>query len=135
MKGAVEKGGEVLVVAPCEGRPDLPEHVRGFATSESSLELFWNNLVRFKDTPLEECHRVIHDTFQLYMWKTFRVLKNFKEDQLAIHVHSQLPADRLAEAGFVPVADPQAWIDERAARGDGQCRVIDNGNKMFVMGR
>jgi hypothetical protein len=63
------------------------------------------------------------------------VLRNFKHDRLTIHIHSQLPPEVLAEAGFVPCADPQAWIDERAARGDGKLHVIDNGNKLFVRGR
>ncbi len=134
MKGAVEPGGEVLVCAPCEGRPDLPPQVRGFATSEKSLELFWKNLVTLRHQPLDEAYRWIDDNFQLYLWKTWRVLRNFGHDRLKIHVHCQLPDEALREAGFIPVADPQAWIDERAARGDGQLNVIDNGNKLLVLG-
>ncbi len=134
MKGAVNPGGEVLVVAPCDGRPDLPPEVSGLATSSASKSLFWDNLVRLRDRPLEECHRWIDDHFQLYLWKTYRVLRNFKADRVAIHVHSQLDPERLTEAGFHPVADPQAWIDARAARGDGLIRAIDNGNKMLVIG-
>lgn len=135
MLGAVQTGGEVLVVAPCEGRPDLPAHVRGFATSEKSLELFWNNLVVLRHQPLDQAYRWIDANFQLYLWKTWRVLRNFGHDRLRIHVHSQLPDAALEEAGFVAVADPQAWIDERAARGDGLLRVIDNGNKLLVLGQ
>ncbi len=135
MKGAVLPGGEVLVVAPCDGRPDLPPEVRGFATSTKSLELFWNNLVALRDRPLDESYRWIDENFQLYLWKTWRVLRNFGHDRLRIHVHCQLPDQALRDAGFVPVADPQAWIDERAARGDGRLRVIDNGNKLLVLGR
>ncbi len=135
MLGAVEAGGEVLVCAPCEGRPDLPPEVRGFATSAKSLELFWNNLVRLRHEPLDEAYRWIDENFQLYLWKTWRVLRNFGHDRLTIHVHSQLPDEALREAGFVPVADPQAWIDERAARGDGRLNVIDNGNKLLVIGQ
>ncbi len=135
MLGAIQHGGEVLVCAPCEGRPDLPPEVRGFATSPKSLELFWNNLVRLRHEPLDEAYRWIDENFQLYLWKTWRVLRNFGHDKLTIHVHSQLPPQALADAGFVPVADPQAWIDERAARGDGQLRVIDNGNKLLVLGQ
>ncbi len=63
------------------------------------------------------------------------MLRNFGHDELTIHVHCQLPDEALREAGFVPVADPQAWIDERAARDDGQLRVIDNGNKLLVIGQ
>ncbi len=133
MKGAVEPGGEVLVLAPCEGRPDLPAHVRGFATSEKSLELFWNNLVRLRGRELDEAYRWIDEHFQLYLWKTWRVLRNLSADRLKIHVHSQLPGPALREAGFIPVEDPQAWIRERATRGDGQLRVIDNGNKLLVL--
>jgi len=134
MKGAVQKGGEVLVCAPCEGRPDLPPEVRGFATSPKSLELFWKNLVRLRHEPLDDAYRWIDENFQLYLWKTWRVLRNFGHDELTIHVHSQLPDDALREAGFIPVSDPQTWIDERAARDDGQLRVIDNGNKLLVLG-
>jgi nickel-dependent lactate racemase len=135
MLGAVEQGGEVLVVAPCEGRPDLPPDVRGLATSKGSRVLFWDNLIALKEKPLDECLAWIDANFKLYLWKTWRVLRNFKHDRLTIHIHSQLPPEVLAEAGFVPCADPQAWIDERAARGDGKLHVIDNGNKLFVRGR
>ncbi len=134
MLGAVEPGGEVLVCAPCEGRPDLPPEVRGFATSPKSLELFWKNLCRLRHEPLDEAYRWIDDNFQLYLWKTWRVLRNFGHDRLKIHVYSQLPAEALLEAGFIPVDDPQSWIDERAARGDGRINVIDNGNKLLVIG-
>ena len=43
--------------------------------------------------------------------------------------------DKVAAAGIIPVAEPQAWIDERAARGDGTCRVIDGGNRILVIGK
>lgn len=135
MVGAVAQGGEVLVVAPCEGRPDLPEDVRGLATSAGSKALFWDNLVRLRDTPLDRCLQSIDQEFRLYMWKTWRVLRNFKADGLRIHVYSSLAPERLEAAGFIPVADPQAWIDERAARGDGLLRVVDQGNKLLVTGR
>jgi nickel-dependent lactate racemase len=134
MKGAVLPGGEVLVVAPCEGRPDLPPDVRGIATSAGSKKLFWDTLVALKDRPIDECRQFIEDNFKLYMWKTFRVLKNYKDDRLTIHLHSKLGDDVVRQGGFVPVKDPQAWIDERAARGDGLVHVIDNGNKTFILG-
>jgi lactate racemase len=135
VKGAVEPGGEVLIVAPCEGRPDLPGDVRGLATSAGSKRLFWDTLVELLDRPIEECRAHIEARFQLYMWKTYRVLKNYKNDRLTLHLHSTLPDDVVRRGGFVPVRDPQAWIDERAARGDGRLRAIDHGNKTFVMGR
>ena len=132
MKGAVLPGGEVLVVAPCDGRPDLPPDVRGIATSAASKALFWDNLVTLRRRPLPEALAWIDEHFELYLWKTARVLRNFGQDRLRISVHGHLPPERLAEGGFEPCADPQAWIDERAARGDGRLRVIDNGNKLFV---
>ncbi len=135
VRGAVQPGGEVLVLAPCEGRPDLPPDVSGVATSSRSRRLFWDNLIALRDEPLEACFDEIDENFELYMWKTYRVLRNFKGDRLKIHVHSQLAPERLVEAGFIPVADPQAWIDERAARGDGSLRAIDQGNKLLVVGR
>ncbi len=134
MKGAVLPGGEVLVLAPCEGRPDLPPDVRGLATSAGSKKLFWDTLVQLQDRPIDECRAFIDQNFKLYMWKTFRVLKNFKSDRLTIHLHSQLPDEAVRCGGFVPVSDPQAWIDERAARGDGRLLAIDNGNKTFILG-
>jgi nickel-dependent lactate racemase len=135
MKGAVLPGGEVLITAPCDGRPDLPADVRGIATSAASKALFWDNLVTLRHRPLPEALEWIDDHFELYLWKTARVLRNFAEDRLRLFVHSHLPPERLVEAGFEPCADPQAWIDERARRGDGRLRVIDNGNKLFVQAR
>jgi lactate racemase len=134
MLGAVEKGGEVLVVAPCDGRPDLPPDVRGIATSKGSKKLFWDNLVRLQDQPIEACFEDIDSHFELYMWKTYRVLRNQKVDRLKIFVYSQLPPETVRQGGFIPVSDPQAWIQERADRGDGKLRVIDNGNKLFIVG-
>ena len=45
-----------------------------------------------------------------------------------------LAADILKEGGFEHCADPQAWIDERVARGDGKFVAIDGGNKLLVRG-
>ena len=49
-----------------------------------------------------------------------------------------LARERFEEAVFqyeqAVLADPQSWIDQRIARGDGLFRFIDNGNKLFVNG-
>ncbi|MBN1337221.1 MAG: DUF2088 domain-containing protein [Deltaproteobacteria bacterium] len=132
MKGAVLRGGEVLIVAPCDGRPDLPPDVRGIATSAASKALFWDTLVALRHRPLDEALAWIDTHFELYLWKTARVLRNFGEDRLRLYLHCHLPPERLEEGGFIPCPDPQAWIDERARRGDGLLRVIDNGNKLFL---
>jgi len=135
MKGALIPGGEACVLAPCEGRPDLPEDVKGLAPDGKSKKLFWDNLVRMKDWSLEDALRFADENFELYLWKTIKVLRLFKELDLHIGLHSTLPAERLTEAGFQSVPDVQAWIDERAARNDGKLRVIDQGNKIFVKAR
>jgi nickel-dependent lactate racemase len=134
MLGAVQPGGEVLIVAPCEGRPDLPQEVCGLATSAGSKRLFWDNLVALKEKPLAEAFAYIDANFALYIWKTWRVLKNLNQDKLKLYLHSQLPDATVRAGGFIPVADPQAWVEERAARGDGKLNVVDNGNKLFVWG-
>ena len=54
LKGAIEVGGEALVIAPLNGRADLPEDVSGIAPDERSKKLFWDNLVRLREKPLEE---------------------------------------------------------------------------------
>jgi len=135
LKGAVLEGGEALVIAPLDGRPDLPEDVRGLAPDERSKSLFWDNLVRLLRLPLEEARKEIADNFELYLWKTDRVLRLFKETGLKIAVHSGLPAGVLEDGGFDSAPDIQAWIDERVSRGDGKFTVIDNGNKLCVTGR
>ncbi len=135
MKGALIPGGEACVLAPCEGRPDLPEDVKGLAPDGKSKKLFWDNLVKMKDWSLEDALRFADENFELYLWKTIKVLRLFKELDLHIGLHSTLPAERLTEAGFQSVPDVQAWIDERAARNDGKLRVIDQGNKIFVKAR
>jgi nickel-dependent lactate racemase len=135
LKGAVLEGGEALVIAPMEGRPDLPEEVRGLAPDERSKALFWDNLVRLLPRPLAEARKEIADHFELYLWKTDRVLRLLKEDRIGIAVYSQLPAEILKEGGFESAADIQGWIDERVSRGDGMFTVIDNGNKLCVTGK
>ncbi len=134
LKGAVLEGGQALVIAPMEGRPDLPEDVRGLAPDERSKALFWDNLVRLLPRPLAEARREIADHFELYLWKTDRVLRLFKEDRIGIAVYSRLPAEVLREGGFEAAVDIQGWIDERVSRGDGKFTVIDNGNKLCVTG-
>ena len=134
LKGAIQEGGEALIVAPADGRPDLPEEVSGLAPDPKSKKLFWDNLCRLKDQPLEEACAWIDENFELYLWKTDRVLKLMNGKDLKLYVHSELPAEKLEEGGFFAAPDAQAWIDERAARDDGQFVFIDNGNKLLVVG-
>jgi nickel-dependent lactate racemase len=133
--GAIEQGGEALIVAPCDGRDDLPPDVRGIAPDEKSKTLFYDNLVCLQCKPIEECEVFIRDHFELYLWKTIRVLRLTKKYDLTLFLHSELPDHAVTAAGFVPVRDPQSWIDERASRGDGKIHVIDGGNKLFISGR
>jgi hypothetical protein len=135
LKGAVLDGGEALVIAPLNGRPDLPGDVRGLAPDPRAKALFWDNLVRLKSMPLEEARKQIADHFELYLWKTDRVLRLLKETGVRIAIHSELPAEVLKDGGFDSAVDIQAWIDERAARGDGKFTVIDIGNKLCITGR
>jgi len=132
--GAIEQGGEALVLGPCNGREGVEPDVRGLAPDAKSKALFWDNLVRLREAPLEQCYKEIDENFKLYLWKTWRVLRLFKRDRIKIWIHGELPPDTLAEGGFEHAPDPQAWIDERAARGDGQFVVIDGGNKLLVRG-
>ncbi len=135
LKGAIRNGGEALVLAPCLGKEGLPEDVNGLAPDEKSKRLFWDNLVRFRDTPLEEAARWIDEHFELYLWKTDRVLKLMKENRVRLYLYSELPAEKVEPSGLIPVSDPQAWLDERAARGDGRVTAIDKGNTILVRGK
>jgi hypothetical protein len=135
MKGAISKGGEALVVAPLDGRPDLPKDVSGLAPDRRSKELFWDNLVKLLPLSIEESRKSIADNFELYLWKTDRVLRLFKEEQLKIYLHSQLPEDVVKPGGFEVAQDIQGWIDERVRRNDGLFTVINQGNKLCVWGR
>lgn len=132
--GAIENGGEALIMAPCNGRPDLPPEVSGLATSAKSKTLFWDNLVRFVDTPLEESHDWIDKNFELYIWKTYRVLRLYHKNKLKLYLYSGLPAEKIKPGGLIPVDDPNAWLAERAARNDGFLTAINQGNKLLVYG-
>jgi lactate racemase len=134
LKGAVQDGGEALVIAPCTGREDVSEEVRGLAPDANSKRLFWDNLVKLKDKSLEECSRFIDKSFELYLWKTDRVLKLMKENKVKIYFHSQLNPEKVREGGFIPVESIRGWIDERIKRADSKFNVIDNGNKILVEG-
>ncbi len=133
LKSAIEPGGEALVIAPLDGRPDLDADVRGLAPGRRAKELFWDNLVRLRGKPLDEARREIADNFELYLWKTDRVLRIL--DKVKIYIHSELPAGVLEPGGFETVPDVQAWIDERVNRSDGKFTVIDHGNKLCVTSR
>jgi hypothetical protein len=88
-----------------------------------------------RDWDFEKITNHIENNFELYLWKTFRVLRLFKVDDLRLYVHCQLPDGILRAGGFHPAPDIQAWINERAERGDGTFNIVDNGNKVFVLGR
>ncbi|HUU03869.1 MAG TPA: lactate racemase domain-containing protein [Myxococcota bacterium] len=133
LKSAIKPGGEALVLAPLDGRPDLDADVRGLAPGRRAKELFWDNLVRLRKKPLAEARREIADNFELYLWKTDRVLRIL--DQVKIYLHSELPAAVLGPGGFETAPDIQAWIDERVRRSDGKFTVIDHGNKLCVTSR
>jgi hypothetical protein len=135
LKGAILDGGEALVVAPCTGREDVPEEVRGLAPDSNSKKLFWDNLAKLKDRTLEECLQFIDKNFELYLWKTDRVLKLMKENKVKIYLYGQLSPEKVKEGGFIPVENIQPWIDERIKRADGKFNVIDNGNKILVKGK
>jgi nickel-dependent lactate racemase len=130
--GAIEHNGEALVVAPCDGRPGVPPEAKGRAPDMKSKALFWDNLIRLRDASLEQCYQEIFDKFELYLWKTWRVLRLFKREGVKIWLYGQLTEDVVNEAGFQYAGDAQAWIDERAARGDGKFTFIDGGNKLLV---
>ncbi len=134
LKGAIQPGGEALILAPCSGRPDLPEEVRGLAPDGKSKKLFWDNLCCFLQQPLDDALKHIDENFELYLWKTDRVLKLMRKEGVRMHLFSNLPPEVVEKGGFTPVENPQAWIDERAARGDGLCRAVDDGNKMLILG-
>ncbi|RJO64952.1 MAG: DUF2088 domain-containing protein [Myxococcales bacterium] len=134
LKGALVEGGEALILAPCLGRPDLPPEVRGLAPDAKSKALFWDNLCRFLAMPLDQALDYIDKHFELYLWKTDRVLKLMRASNIKLYLYSELPPEIIEKGGFTPVKDPQAWIDERASRGDGQLRAINDGNKLLVVG-
>lgn len=135
LAGAVVDGGEALIVAPLDGRADLPKDVCGLAPDKKSKELFWDNLTRLIKLPIAESTAWIKNNFELYLWKTDRVLKLMKKRNIKVYVYSKLPDEVLIEGGFIPVHDVQSWIGERAALGVGKFRAIDDGNKILVMKR
>jgi nickel-dependent lactate racemase len=133
LKYAIKEGGEALILAPCTGRLGLAEEARGLATSLKSKVLFWDNLVRLRKLPLAEATDWIDKNFELYLWKTDRVLKLMLQQKIKLYLYSELPAEKIEPGGFIPVADPNEWIAERAKRSDGKLRVIDEGNKLLVI--
>jgi len=133
LKYAIKEGGEALILAPCIGSPGQPEEVRGLATSENSKALFWDNLVRLREKTLIEATEWIDKNFELYLWKTDRVLKLMLQQKVKLYLYSELPAEKIKPGGFIPVTDPNKWICERANRGDGKLNVIDEGNKLLVI--
>ncbi|RME25954.1 MAG: hypothetical protein D6806_07005, partial [Deltaproteobacteria bacterium] len=135
LKNSIVPGGEALVVAPLDGRPDLDDETRGLAPSARAKRLFWDNLVELLKVPYPEARRWIEQNFEMYLWKTERVLRLLKKDGTKIYLYCQLDAERIAPGGFLKAPDIQAWIDERVRRGDGKFTVIDGGNKLFVAAR
>jgi nickel-dependent lactate racemase len=135
IKGALLPGGEALVVAPCNGRPEVPEKIRGICPDPESMELFWYTLVKYLDKPLEDWISFVDKNFKLFMWKTDRVIKLFKDSKIKIYLYSQLPDEVVRKGGFIPEHDPQRWIEERAARHDGKIRCVDEANKLCVLGK
>jgi nickel-dependent lactate racemase len=133
LKYAIKEGGEALVLAPCTGSSGLDPEARGLATSAKSKALFWDNLVRLRKLPFDEATDWIDKNFELYLWKTDRVLKLMLQQKIKLYLYSELPAEKIEPGGFFSVVDPDKWIVERAKRGDGKLRVIDEGNKLLVI--
>jgi nickel-dependent lactate racemase len=133
LKYAIKEGGEALILAPCTGSPGQSEEVKGLATSEKSKALFWDNLVRLRNKPLAEATDWIDKNFELYLWKTDRVLTLMLQQKIKLYLYSELPAEKIEPGGFIPVAKPDEWILERAKRDNGKLRVIDEGNKLLVV--
>lgn len=134
IKGAIKKGGEALIIAPCIGRDDLPYEVSGIAPNERSKVLFWDNLLRLLQQDVADAEKWIADNFKLYLWKTDRVLKLVKRDQIKLYLYSDIDQEKLEGSPFTPVTDPQAWIDERVQKGL-RFNVIDSGNKVLTIGK
>ncbi|MBI5554385.1 MAG: DUF2088 domain-containing protein [Elusimicrobia bacterium] len=135
IKGALQSGGEALVIAPCNGRPEVPGHIRGICPDPESMELFWDTLVKYLNRPLSEWISFVDKNFKLFMWKTDRVIKLFKDSKIKIYLYSQLPDAAALKGGFIPEPDPQKWINERAARQDGKIWCVDEANKLCVLGK
>jgi len=133
LKYAIKEGGEALILAPCTGSPDQVEEVRGLATSAKSKALFWDNLVKLRKLPLSKAADWIAKNFELYLWKTDRVLKLMLRQKVKLYLYSGLSAEKIEPGGFISVSDPDDWIFERAERNDGKLRVIDEGNKLLVI--
>jgi nickel-dependent lactate racemase len=133
LKFAIENGGEALIVAPCLGRPDLSEEVAGLAPDGKSKALFWDNLVKWLPRSLEDWGKWVDENFELYLWKTDRMLKLQRQQKVKLYLYSELSDEKVTPGGFIPAPDPNAWIAERAARGDGKALVIDEGNKLLVL--
>lgn len=134
LKGAILPGGEALVIAPLSGRPDLPPDVCGIAPDARSKKLFWDNLCRLISLPLEEAREEIAENFELYLWKTDRVLRLLRGDGVKIWLHCELPGDTLRPGGLFTAPSIEQWINERVARNDGLFNVINDGNKLCVTG-
>jgi nickel-dependent lactate racemase len=133
LKYAIKQGGEALILAPCSGSPDQPDEFKGLATSANSKALFWDNLAKLRNKLLTEATDWIDKNFELYLWKTDRVLKLMLDQKIKLYLYSELQADKIKPGGFIPVTDPNEWISERASRKDGKLRVIDEGNKLLVI--
>jgi nickel-dependent lactate racemase len=133
LKYAIEEGGEALILAPCTGSSDLAEEARGLATSLKSKALFWDNLVRLRKLPLAEATDWIDKNFELYLWKTDRVLKLMLQQKVKLYLYSELSGEKVEPGGFISVKNPNKWIAERSKRGDGKLRVIDEGNKLLII--
>ena len=135
LSGAIQDAGEALVIAPCEGRDGVACDVKGLAPDEKSKALFWDNLCNLCNVDVNEATKWIGNNFELYLWKTDRVLKLINGRKVKIYLHSTLPDETIKAAGFIPCHDIDKWISERQNRNDGKCRIIDQGNKILVMSK
>lgn len=134
LSGAIQDGGEALIISPCDGRPDVPEDTRGLAPDSNAKKLFYDNLARMKDWPIEKSAKWIDENFELFLWKTDRVLKLMNRRKVKLYLYSTLPDEKVSVVGFTPVKNIQDWIDLRC-KDNAKFRVIDDGNKLLIMQR
>lgn len=124
VKNAIQDGGEVLLLASCDGGYE------GLGPSEKAKKFFYDSLTI--ERPEGELAADIKKNYRLFKQKAYKLAEIIDRVE-KIWLHSELEEEVVQKAHLYPISSPQRIVDEWL-RNDPEARIIlfEDANKLAV---